>query len=90
MDNQHKDLKKIITNDGKICYLKIDRPTCIGAGSCAALAPATFGLDEENLVYLKEDGTQYDSLEDVLAGAQSCPVFAIEVFDENMQRIWPE
>ncbi len=84
------NLKKIVTKDGITCYLKIDRAVCIGAGSCAALAPETFGLDEENLVFLKEDGTQYDNMEEVLAGAQSCPVFAIEVYDENKVKIWPE
>lgn len=84
------DLKKIMTKDGKVCYIKLDRAVCIGAGSCVALAPETFGLDEENLVYLKEDGTPYDNLEEVIAGAQSCPVFAIEVYDEQLKKIWPE
>lgn len=80
---------KIKTLDGVEIFLKIDKDICIGAGSCAALAPETFGLDDKGIVYLIENSS-YDTLEDILAGAQSCPVFAIILYDSEMKQIWPQ
>ena len=80
---------KIKTLDNVEIFLKIDKDICIGAGSCAALAPETFGLDDKGIVYLLENST-YDTLEDILAGAQSCPVFAIILYDADMKQIWPQ
>lgn len=85
MDN----VTEIKTKDGQTVFLKLDKEICIGAGSCAALAPDTFGLDDKGIVFLIENST-YDTLEDILAGAQSCPVFAIILYDENMNQLWPE
>lgn len=69
--------------------LEIDREACIGAASCVAIAGQTFTLDEENKVLIVEG--DWDSDEMVLAAAQSCPVFAIKVFDnETGAQIFPE
>jgi len=81
-------MKTVTTKDGKIITIKIDKNLCIGAGSCAALASNTYGLDEKGIAYIIESN-DYDTLEDILAGAQSCPVFAILLFDEDMNQIWP-
>lgn len=68
--------------------VEVIREQCIAAGSCVVLAPNTFELDEENLVRIvKQNG---DSDEDILMGAQSCPVNAIIVRDETGKQIWPE
>lgn len=68
--------------------VEINREACIGAGSCEVLANNTFGLDEENLVVIKQQNG--DSDEDILSAAQSCPVDAILVFDDAGNQIWPE
>lgn len=68
--------------------VEINREACIGAGSCEVLAPNTFTLDDENLVVIKAQNG--DSDEDILSGAQSCPVDAIIVFDDAGNQIWPE
>jgi len=80
--------KTISTKDGKKITIKIDKDLCIGAGSCAALASLTYGLDDKGIAYIIENN-DYDTLEDILAGAQSCPVFAILLYDEEMNQIWP-
>lgn len=68
--------------------VEVIREQCIAAGSCVVLASNTFELDEENLVRIvKQNG---DSDEDILMGAQSCPVNAIIVRDETGKQIWPE
>ncbi|MEK7102025.1 MAG: ferredoxin, partial [Patescibacteria group bacterium] len=58
-----------------------------GAASCVAVAPGTFQLEAETKAYLV-DPDKYDD-EMLLLAAQSCPVNAISVFDENGKKIWP-
>jgi len=68
--------------------VEILRDVCIGAASCVAIAPETFGLDGENKVVLIE--SDWDEEEIILAAAQSCPVFAIVVKDaETGTQIFP-
>ncbi|MEK7532785.1 MAG: ferredoxin [Patescibacteria group bacterium] len=82
-NNQDIGLRK----EGKYKKVIIDRDACIGAASCVAVAPGTFQLDAENKAYLV-DPDKYD--DDMLfLAAQSCPVNAISVFDENGKKIWP-
>ena len=66
------------------------RDACIGAASCAAIAPLTFEMDEENKALIIEEG-EWDDEEIILAAAQSCPVFAIIIKDaETGEQIFPE
>lgn len=68
--------------------VEILRDVCIGAASCVAIAPQTFGLDDENKVVIIE--SDWDEEEIILAAAQSCPVFAIVVKDaETGVQIFP-
>ncbi len=68
--------------------VKVIRDLCIGAASCVAIAPKVFELDgEAKAVVLKPDT---DTDENILASAQSCPVNAIIVEDENGQQVWPK
>jgi ferredoxin len=82
------EFKKIKTKDGKTVSIKVDRGICIGAASCSAIAPLTFAMDDQNLAYLISS-TDYDDLETVMAGAMSCPVFAIIIQDETGKQIYP-
>lgn len=68
--------------------VEILRDVCIGAASCVAIAPETFGLDDENKVVIVE--SDWDEEEIILAAAQSCPVFAIIVRDaETGSQLFP-
>lgn len=67
--------------------IHIKRPLCIGAATCVVYAPSTFDLDSDNIAIVKEG--QWDILEKVIAAAQSCPVLAIEVF-QNGKKIYPK
>ncbi len=82
-NNQDIGLRK----KGKYRKVVIDRDTCIGAASCVAVGPGSFQLDAENKAYLV-DPEKYDDATLLLA-AQSCPVNAISVFDEEGNQIWP-
>ncbi|PSO44603.1 MAG: ferredoxin [Parcubacteria group bacterium SW_4_49_11] len=88
----------------EIKTLLVDRDTCIGAASCVAVYPDVFELDEENKAVLKlEDGKNTSDETDVKAldvgsvdndslmvAAQSCPVAAIYLYDEDGNKVFPE
>lgn len=67
--------------------IRIYRSKCIGAATCVVYAPSTFDLDQENIAIIKEG--EWDKLEKVVAAAQSCPVIAIEVY-QNGKRLYPQ
>lgn len=68
--------------------VSVNRPKCIGAASCVAIAPKVFGLDDKNLAYVISE----DELDDIkLLAAQSCPTAAIIVQDiETGAQVWPQ
>lgn len=70
---------------GKIRKIKVDREKCIGARSCVFFAQNVFQLDDENLAYIVD--LEGDNEDQILLAAKSCPVLAIEIFDENGEKI---
>ncbi len=68
--------------------IKILRDICIGAASCVAISPRVFQLDNEAKAYIVDANGDTD--ENILAAAQSCPVNAIIIEDENGKQIWPK
>lgn len=83
-----EDLKNDADKDSKIKKVIVDRPACIGAGSCAVLAAKTFELDEEaKAVVIDEHG---DSDEDIIEAAKSCPTDAITLEGIDGRNIWPK
>lgn len=70
---------------GKIRKIKINREKCIGARSCAFLAPGVFQLDDNNLAYIVDPESTED--DQILLAAKSCPVLAIEIFDEDGEKL---
>jgi ferredoxin len=81
-------LNEATRTQGKIRKIVVDRIKCIGARSCAAVAPGTFQMDGENLAYILDPNSEDDDT--VLMAAQSCPVLAILLYDENGKQIFPE
>ena len=68
-------MKNILVNFFMI--IKIDKEKCIGCGTCAALAPASFKMNEDNKAEaILPPGDDADT---VKMAADSCPVGAIEV-----------
>jgi ferredoxin len=88
----------------KIAKLEVKRDLCIGASPCVVAASTALELDGENkAVYKLKDGSKSSGpvdksqLEDatltddvLLVSAQSCPVKAIFLYDEQGQLIYPE
>jgi ferredoxin len=65
----------------------VDRDKCISAGTCVAIAANTFELDEEGKVKVKNE--KGDDEQTILDAAKSCPVEAIEIYDDSGKRIFP-
>jgi len=59
-------------------YFEIDRSLCQGHNRCAALAPDVFGVDDDGLGYVYDDGEVPEdlvsSVEDIVG---ACPEQAI-------------
>jgi ferredoxin len=66
----------------------VDRLRCIGSGSCADTAPDVFQLDEvDRSVIINPHGATPDV---IVAAAESCPVDAIKIIDEQAgQQLYP-
>lgn len=66
---------------------RIDRKLCIGVGNCVVVAPTVFTLDDENkAVVLDPASVSEDTL---MLAAESCPVSAIIIEDEEGHRLYP-
>lgn len=87
-DNLPEDISQKIRAGGKIRRIVVDRPKCIGVNSCVVVAPGVFQLDDQNLAYVVDPESADDDT--ILMAAQSCPVLAILLYDENGKKIFPE
>ena len=71
----------------KIAKIEVDRELCIGAAPCVTVAPGVFQLDNENkAIIMDAHGADDDT---ILLAAESCPVQAIILYDEEGGRIFP-
>ncbi|MDF1496447.1 MAG: ferredoxin [Patescibacteria group bacterium] len=71
----------------KIAKIVVDRDLCIGAAPCVTVAPGVFQLDEENkAIIVDAKGADDDT---ILLAAESCPVQAILLYDEDGEQIYP-
>ncbi len=68
--------------------VKVDRDLCIGAGSCVAVAPKAFALDNEAKAVILPTVSE-ESDDTLLEAAKSCPVAAIFVYDETGKQTFP-
>jgi len=77
------------TTEKSLYVIEYDINKCIGAASCAAIAPLTFFMNEENKAELVNEG-EWDEDDIILSAAQSCPVFAIKIIiKETNEVIFP-
>ncbi|MBP9751366.1 MAG: ferredoxin [Candidatus Moranbacteria bacterium] len=69
--------------------VEVDRNLCIGAAPCTAMAPNTFGLDDEGKAVVLATADQ-DTTDTILNAARSCPVAAIIIKDKDGKQVFPE
>ncbi len=65
----------------------IDRDLCEGIGNCVAIAPGVFTLDDQN----KAVATDVESVsqERIRQAAESCPLDAIILQDDDGEQLYP-
>ena len=67
--------------------VKVDRDLCVGIGNCVAMAPTVFKLDGHvKAVVMDISSVSEDKL---MSAAESCPMNAIIVEDDQGQQIFP-
>ena len=67
--------------------VKIDRDLCVGIGNCVAVAPTVFKLDSSNKATVMDITTV--SEDKIMSAAESCPVNAVIVEDDEGQQLYP-
>ena len=80
----------------------VDREKCIGAAPCIAVAPDVYELDDEGIAIIKKeavDSTDSEGRirikkpvaddETLKLSAESCPVQAIILYDDDDKQIFP-
>ena len=75
---------------GKIRKIVVDRDACIGAQSCVVVTPNLFQMDDENLAYVVDGDLNQLDEEMIKMSAESCPVLAIHLYDDDGNKIFPE
>ncbi len=63
------------------------RGLCIGVGNCVAVAPTVFVLDAENKAVVIDASTV--NQDKLVEAAESCPVNAITIKDDQLNPIYP-
>lgn len=74
--------------------IKILRDVCVGTTACIEQAPATYELDSQGIVKVK-DGfdlkvATVEQKQKLLEGAKACPVKALIIIGDDGTQIWPE
>ena len=86
-DDLPDDISMKVRKGGEVRRLVVDRDKCIGAKSCVLAAPGVFQLDEKNLAYIEDPDSESEG--DIRMAAESCPVFAIHLYDKDGNKIFP-
>ena len=60
--------------------VEVDRDRCVGSGTCEALAPAVFEVDDDGVLAVLREPAQ-DELSDVRDAVQACPTRALALAD---------
>jgi ferredoxin len=61
--------------------VSVDRDRCVGSGTCEALAPAVFEVDDDGVLTVLHPEPADDELSDVRDAVQACPTRALALVD---------
>jgi ferredoxin len=67
--------------------ITVDRELCQGIGNCVAVAPGVFKLDKDNKAVA--NNVRSISPEKLREAAESCPLSAIILQDDQGEQIYP-
>ena len=61
--------------------VEVDRDRCVGSGTCEALAPAVFEVDDDGVLAVRRPEPGEDELTDVRDAVAACPTRALALAD---------
>ena len=61
--------------------VELDRDRCVGSGTCEALAPAVFEVDDDGVLAVLRPEPGEDDLPDVRDAVTACPTRALALDD---------
>jgi ferredoxin len=64
-----------------VTRVRVDRERCVGSGTCEALAPAVFEVDDEGVLAVLRPEPGEDELPDVRDAVTACPTRALALVD---------
>jgi ferredoxin len=64
-----------------VSRIAVDRDRCVGSGTCEALAPAVFEVDDDGVLAVLRPEPAEDELSDVRDAVQACPTRALALID---------
>ena len=59
--------------------VKINKNACIGCGSCAAICPEVFEIDDGGIAKVTVEKVEENQLNDATEASENCPTSAIEI-----------
>ncbi|MGY1805702.1 ferredoxin [Blastococcus sp. SYSU D00922] len=59
--------------------VEVDRERCVGSGTCEALAPDVFEVDDDGVLVVHRPQPSDDELNDVEDAVQACPTRALSL-----------
>lgn len=78
--------------------IKVDHAACSGIASCIIVAPQFFVLDDENRALVVNPNGESaseqtfevseDDAKEIISAAESCPMVAIAVYDEEGKKLY--
>lgn len=66
--------------------VRVDPKVCVGSSNCVEVAPHAYEIGEDGLARVSVPLADAEALR---AGAEACPVSAIELTDDSGRRIFP-
>jgi ferredoxin len=67
--------------------VRVDRDVCIGASNCVAVASTAFKLDDSHIATVQDASSV--SEDTLWEAAESCPVGAVILEDDNGNQLYP-
>jgi ferredoxin len=61
--------------------VEVDRDRCVGSGTCEALAPAVFEVDDDGVLAVLRPEPGEDYLTDIRDAVTACPTRALALAD---------
>jgi ferredoxin len=62
-----------------VSRVEVDRERCVGSGSCEALAPDVFEVDDDGVLIVHRPEPTEDELPDVRDAVRACPTRALSL-----------